>query len=78
MYDQFESKIVNTCVAQKDKGGLRNSPAITFPHFVNVGRLELDAFARSCFIGQLDSPCFNQRFPGNRITWNPINTGTLK
>ncbi len=62
MNAQFESKIINSCVAQKDKGGLRNSPAIT-----RVSRLELDHFARSYFIGQLDSPSFNQRLPGESV-----------
>jgi hypothetical protein len=53
MNDQSEFKIINFIVAQKDKGGLRNSPAITY-----VVRLELDHFARSYFIGQLDSLSF--------------------
>jgi hypothetical protein len=62
MNDQFEPKIINLCVAQKDKGGLRNSPAITC-----VVRLELDHFARSNFLEQLDSPSFNQRLPGESV-----------
>ncbi len=48
MNDQFESKIIKSCVAK-----LRNSPAITC-----VVRLELDHFDL-----QLDSPSFNQRLP---------------
>ena len=61
MNDQFESKIINSCVAQNNKGGLRNSPAITCPHYIYMGRLELDHFSRSYFIGQIDSPSFNQK-----------------
>ena len=40
MNDKFESKITNLGVAQKDKGGLRNSPA----HIIDmacVSRLDL-------------------------------------
>jgi hypothetical protein len=51
MNDQFEPKIINLCVAQNDKGGLRNSSAITC-----VSRLDFDHFE-----SQLDSPSFNQR-----------------
>jgi hypothetical protein len=54
--DQFEFKIINSCVAN-----LRNSPAITFD-----SRLEIDPFEF-----QLDSPSFNQRLLNVkvRVTW---------
>ena len=67
MNDKFESKIINSRVAQNNKDGLRNSPAITCPHYKYMGRLEFDHFARSYFIGQLDSPSFNQRFLKRQI-----------
>jgi len=63
MNDQFESKMTNSGVSK-----LRNSPAITF-----VSRLDLDHFACSNFIGQLDSPSFIQRIP-NQYSEN-IYTG---
>ena len=65
MNDQFDSKpdqyLGNICVAQNVKGGLRNSPAITYPSLTSVGRLDLDDFAQNRLIGQLGSPSFNQR-----------------
>jgi hypothetical protein len=53
MNDLFESRIINLCVAQEDKGKLHNSPAIAC-----VSRLDLDHFNF-----QFISPGFNQRLP---------------
>ena len=54
MNDQLESKIINLCVAQKDKGVFRNSPA-QFTGMACVSRIDLDHFN-----AQLVSPSFNQ------------------
>jgi hypothetical protein len=57
MNDQFESKMTSLCVAQKNRSGLRNSPA-QIVGMACVSRLDLDHFN-----SQLDSPSFNQRLP---------------
>jgi secreted Zn-dependent insulinase-like peptidase len=56
MNDQFESKIINLCVAQKDRSGLRNSRAIAC-----VSRLDLDHFTQLQLKRQLVSSSFNRR-----------------
>ena len=55
MNDQFESKITKLGVAQKDKGGLRNSRA----HI--IGMTCVFCLDLNHFNSQFDSPSFNQR-----------------
>jgi hypothetical protein len=56
-----ESKIINLCVANKDKSGLHNSPAYIVG-MACISRLDPDHFSQLQLKRQFVSPTFNKRF----------------